>query len=102
MPALSNSILVDAALLLFFGCVPLVLGAFLNKLRTWKLRGFGFLATCLLGVVIYTIGFAVFDNPNGQQALAWWMVGLGMAGPFWCGAAVLGFLVGGFMRPPKA
>lgn len=102
MPALSNSAIMNATIILFFGCVPLVLGAFLNRLPTWTMRVLGFLALCLLGLVVYTIFFTLFDNPQGAHASAWWLVGLGMIGPFWCGASAAGFLIGGFMRRSKA
>jgi hypothetical protein len=99
---LPNSPILTLAIILFFGCVPLVLGAFLNRLPTWKMRGLGFLGLCLLGLVVYTLFFVLFDNPRGAQAFAWWLVGLGMTGPFWCGAAAVGLLVGGFLRRPAA
>ena len=101
MPALFNSTIFNATIILFLGFVPLVLGAFLSRLPTWKMRGLGFLGHCLLGLLVYTIFFALFDNPRGAQAYAWWLVGLGMTAPFWCGAAVAGFLIGSLMRRPK-
>jgi hypothetical protein len=65
------------------------------------MRGLGFLGLCLLGIMVHTILFAIFDNPHGPDAFAWWLAGLGISGPVWCGAAAFGVLIGGFMRRPK-
>jgi uncharacterized membrane protein YhaH (DUF805 family) len=94
--------LFEATSILLFIVLPLVLGAYLNKLPTGKMRGVGFVGLCLLGVAVYTAAWALHTRSLDATARTWWLAEVAFIAPIWCGAAVLGFLIGGFMRPPKA
>jgi hypothetical protein len=93
--------LFEVLTILLFVVLPLVLGAFLNKFPTWKMRGVGFVGLCLLGIAVYTAAWALHTRSLDATAYSWWLAEVTFIAPFWCGAAVLGFLIGGFMRPPK-
>ena len=99
MRALYNLVL--PVLVLLAGVAASVLGFWVGGIVSLRARLLALVGACLLVLPVNTIFFVLFDNPYGQQAFAWWFVGLTWLAAPWCIAVGLGYLFGSLRRRAK-